>query len=100
MAVPMLPGPRTRTPPPRVLASLGSALIAVSLATGSASATVIERDRAANHYEFTAWDCGYPMQVVGDDSHLFQLRADNNLDGNAFFTDNYQFRETWTAPDG
>jgi dienelactone hydrolase len=82
------------------LAAVGAALIAVTLATGSASATVIERDRAANHYEFTAWDCGYPMEVVGDDSHLFQVRADSNLDGNAFFTDNYQFRETWTAPDG
>jgi dienelactone hydrolase len=91
---------RIRTRRSRGLAVLGSALIAMTLATGSASATIIERDRFTNHYEFTAWDCGYPMQVVGDESHLIQVRADNRLDGNAFFTDNYQFSETWTAADG
>jgi dienelactone hydrolase len=100
MAVNTLPIRRTRTRFLRVLAILVSALIATTMVAGTASATVIERERFTNPYEFTAWDCGYPMQVVGVESHLIQVRADKRLDGNAFFTDNYQFRETWTAADG
>ena len=90
--------PRTRRL--RALAAFTSALMALITVAGSASATIIDRQRFTEHYEFTAWDCGYPMQVVGDDAHLIQVRADNRLDGNAFLTDNYQFRETWTAADG
>jgi len=91
---------RVRTRRFRGLAVLGSTLIAMTLVVGSASATIIERERFTEPYEFVSWDCGYEMQVAGVDSHLFQVRADKKLEGNVFVTDNYQFSETWTAADG
>src|SRR5688572_21148149 len=100
MAANTIPNRRLRTRRFRALAVIGSMLIAMTLVAGSASATIIERERFTNPYEFTAWDCGYPMQVVGEDSHLIIGRADKKLDGNALFTDNFEFRETWTAADG
>ena len=96
----ILPIRRPRTRFLRGMAVLSSALIALTMVAGSASATIIERERFTENYEFDAWDCGYVMHVVGAGSHLIQLRADKKLDGNALFTDNYQVRETWTAADG
>src|SRR6188474_3689271 len=90
-------GVRTRH---RGLAVLGSALIALTVVAGSASATIDSRERFAQDYQFVAWDCGYPMQVSGTESHLYQVRVDKKLDGNFLFTDNYRAEETWTAPDG
>ena len=84
----------------RGLAVAGSALLALTMAAGSTSATITFRDRSSQDYEFDAWDCGYTMHVVGTQSHLVQERADKKLDGNTFFTDNYEVRETWTAADG
>src|SRR5215210_763548 len=72
----------------------------MTMVAGPASATIIERERFTENYEFTAWDCGYEMAVVGSASHQIQLRADKKLDGNALFSDNYSVRETWTAADG
>jgi predicted esterase len=92
---------RTRTRPrrPRGLAVVGSVLIAMTLVTGSASATIVERSRLTQPYEFDNWDCGYELHITGVSTDQVQVRADKKLD-NAFFTDNYQFRETWTGPDG
>ena len=74
----------------RWLGLTAAIVITMTLTAGSASATVVERERVfKNPYEFTAWDCGYPMQVVGVETHLIHVRADNRLDGNFFFTDNY-----------
>jgi dienelactone hydrolase len=84
----------------RALGAFGSALIAMTFVAGSASATIVERDRFTNPYEFDAWDCGYLMHVAGVESHKVQVRADKKLDGNVLFTDNYEWRETWTAADG
>jgi predicted esterase len=91
-------GRRTRH---RGLAVLGSALIALSLAVGSASATV-DRDPPVvdEPYAFDAWDCGYLMRVEGVQSHRVHVRTDQRVDDNFFFTDNYAWRETWTAEDG
>jgi dienelactone hydrolase len=100
MATNLVPIRRTRPRAVRGSAILGSALIALTMVAGSASATILERDRFTQEYEFDAWDCGYAMHVVGSESHLIQLRADKKLDGNAFFTDNYQVKQTWTAGDG
>ena len=100
MAANMFPIRPTRTRRLRGLAVLGSALIALTMVAGPASATIVERERFTQDYEFDAWDCGYEMHVVGVESHLFQVRADKKLDGNVFFTDNYQIEETWTAADG
>jgi dienelactone hydrolase len=100
MATNLVPIRRTRTRAVRGSAILGSALIALTMVAGSASATILERDRFTQEYEFDAWDCGYAMHVVGSESHLIQLRADKKLDGNAFFTDNYEVEQTWTAGDG
>ena len=100
MAANTVPIRRPRTRRLRALASFGSALIAMTFAAGSASATIIERSRFTQPYEFDSWDCGYVMHVAGVQTHLFQVRADKKLDGNVFFTDNYEIRETWTAADG
>ena len=73
----------------------------MTLTAGSASATVVERERVLkNPYEFTAWDCGYPMQVVGVETHMIHVRANSRLEDNFLFTNNYAWRETWTAADG
>jgi dienelactone hydrolase len=85
----------------RLLGLFGPTLIVMTLTAGSASATVVERERVfKNPYEFTAWDCGYPMQVTGVDTHFIHLRQDRKNDNIAFFTNNYSWRETWTAADG
>jgi dienelactone hydrolase len=100
MVADTLPIRRTRTRRFRGLAVIGSALIAMTLVAGSASATIIERERFTEDYEFDTWECGYEMHVVGVESHLVQVRADKKIDGNVFVTDNYEARETWTAADG
>ena len=40
------------------------------------------------------------MKVVGVESHKVQVRADKKLEGIVFVTDNYDFKEAWTAADG
>ena len=85
----------------RWLGLTAAIVITMTLTGGSASATVVERERVfKNPYEFVAWDCGYPMQVVGVETHLIHVRADRRVDDNFFFTNNYAWRETWTAADG
>ena len=91
---------RARSRRLRGLAVIGSALIAMTLVAGSASAANVERERFTADYEFDNWMCGYEMRVAGVETHLLQWRTDKKLDGNVFFTNNYAFRETWTAADG
>ena len=97
MAANMFPIRRTGTRRLRGLAVFGSALIALTMVAAPASATIIERERFTQDFEFDTWECGYEMHVVGVESHLIQVRADKKLDGNVFFTDNYQVEATWTA---
>ncbi|MEA2605752.1 MAG: hypothetical protein QOI00_509, partial [Chloroflexota bacterium] len=82
---------------PAVLVAM---LAALTWGAGSASATLGDRFSFTNPYEYVNWDCGYPMQVVGVESHLVLIRVDKKLDGNVFVTDNYAFKETWTGSDG
>ena len=84
----------------RALGVLGSALIAVTLATGSASATIVDRSNSSEPYEFTSWDCGYPMQVEGVVSDRIQVRADKKNADIVYVTTHHEFKETWTAADG
>jgi len=85
----------------RWLGLLGATLIVMTLTASSVSATVVDRERVFRApYEFTAWDCGYPMQVVGVDTHFIHVRLDPRNADIAFFTINYSWRETWTAADG
>ncbi len=85
----------------RWLGLTAAIVITMTLTAGSASATVVERERVfKNPYEFTAWDCGYPMQVVGVETHMIHVRANSRLEDNVLFTNNYAWRETWTAADG
>ena len=100
MASSRFPSRRMRTGRMRALAVLGSALLAVTLATGSASATIVDRGTSGDHYEFTSWDCGYPMQVEGDYSNEFQVRADSKNADIVYVTTRNAFKETWTAGDG
>ena len=76
--------------------------IAVALIAGStpASATIVERYRSSESYDDVRWDCGYAMRVVGVETHKVQVRADKKVDGIVYITDNYDFREVWTAADG
>src|SRR4029453_13109507 len=85
----------------RWLGFLGATLIAMTLTVGSASATIVERERVFNNpYEFVAWDCGYPMQVLCIETDLIQVRQDRRADDIFLFRNNYSWRETWTAADG
>jgi len=84
----------------RVLGCFVAALVAMTWSIATASATVIEHNAFTRPYDYVFWDCGYAMSVAGTESHVVQIRADKKLDGNVFVTDNYEFEETWTAPDG
>jgi hypothetical protein len=85
----------------RWLGLTAAVVITMTLTAASASATIVQRERVFdNPYAFVAWDCGYPMQVVGVETHLIHVRADRRVDDNYFFTNNYAWRETWTAADG
>jgi len=100
MASNRIPLTRTRTRRLRALGVLGSALIALTLATGPASATIVDRHNESGPYEFTAWDCGYPMQVAGAFSDDIQVRVDTKNADIAYVTNRHSFKETWTAADG
>ena len=74
--------------------------MALSLSSVPVSATIVERNRFTEPYEFVAGFCGYPMTVKGVETHKVLVRADRKVDGLVYFTDNYAFQETWTAADG
>ena len=84
----------------RWLSSFVAVLVAITCGSASAGASVVDRDRSTRSYDEVRWDCGYPMQVVGVESHKVQVRANKKLDGFVFVTDNYDVTEVWTAKDG
>jgi hypothetical protein len=84
----------------RWLGFLGAALLATTWATGSASATIVDRGSSTESYEFDSWDCGYRMHVVGVVSDAFQVRADSRNADIVYVTTRHAFAETWTADDG
>jgi hypothetical protein len=90
----------SRTRGLRVLGCIAALLVALTSASASATATIGDRFKFSNPYDFVSWDCGYPMDVAGVESHLVLVRNDKSLDGNVFVTDNYEFKETWTSADG
>ena len=63
------------------LISFVAALVAMSFGSVSASATVTDHQRFTRSYEDVRWDCGYPMSVVGVETHNVLVRADKKLDG-------------------
>ena len=91
---------RTRTNRHRWLAFLGAGLLATTWAAGSANATIVDRSTFSEPYEFTSWDCGYPMQVQGVVSDKIQVRADKKNADIVYVTTRHDFKETWTAGDG
>jgi predicted esterase len=82
------------------VASIGALMAVMTWGAAPASATIVERDRFTQPYEFVNWDCGYPLTIAGVESHLVQFRVDKKDDRIVYVTDNYEFKETWTAPDG
>jgi dienelactone hydrolase len=85
----------------RAVAAVIGALLALTVGSAPASATIVERDHVVNEpYEFVAGNCGYPMQVTGESRHTFRIRADAKDDRIVYVTETYAFRETWTAADG
>ena len=91
---------RTRTRRISWLAVFVAVLVAMTWVGTPASATNVERDTYTQPYDYVSWDCGYAMRVVGVESHKVEVRTDNKIDGNVFVTDNYEFKEVWTAADG
>ena len=84
----------------RRLAPLLAMLAALTWAAAPANATIVDRERFTRTYDDIRWDCGYPMRVVGVESHTIHLRPAPKAADFAFFTDNYSFKETWTTADG
>ena len=75
--------------------------MALSLGSVPVSATISERDHFVHSsYDDVRWDCGYPMEVKGETRHNFRVREDRKVDGLVYVSDNYAFKETWTAADG
>lgn len=75
-------------------------LMALTWGPAPVRATIIERDTFSQSYDFVNWDCGYPMRVVGEESHRIQVRADPKVAEIVYFTHAYKFDEVWTAADG
>ena len=94
---PLSRGARTRRGWPVCVIAVLFALIASS---APGSATIIERYRSTQTYDEVRWDCGYAMRVVGVETHKVQVRADKKVEGIAYVSDNYDFKEVWTAADG
>jgi hypothetical protein len=84
----------------RWLSFIVAVVVAFTYGSATAGASVVDREKFTNSYDEVRWDCGYPMQVVGVESHKTHVRADKKLDGNVFVTDNYNVNEVWTAADG
>jgi dienelactone hydrolase len=84
----------------RVFGCFVATLVALVWTGTSAEATIGDRYRVTNTYEFVNWDCGYPMRVTGVESDQVLVRTDKKLDGNVFVTNNFEIHETWTASDG
>jgi dienelactone hydrolase len=91
-------GARTRRL--RTLACFVAMLVAMAWGSAPASAAIIEHSKFGGPYDFVDWSCGYAISVAGVDSHNVLIRADKKADGIVFVTDNYEYRETWTGPDG
>jgi hypothetical protein len=77
-----------------------SIVMALAVGVAPTAATIIDRERFTNSYVYTNWDCGYPMTVVGVESHTVLVRLDTQSPDIVFVTDNIKVRETWTATDG
>ena len=71
-----------------------AALAAPPAAVAGAPETVTEQ------YSFESWDCGYPMQVVGELNGKFRERTDPRAEEVTLFHDNVQYSETWTNAAG
>ena len=65
-----------------------------------ASATVLEHTNFTQPYAFANWSCGYPMDVVGQESHTVVVRDDKRTDDIVYVTDVFAYDETWTNADG
>ena len=84
MAATRTPSERSRRRRIRVLAPFVAAVLALTWASAPVSATIVERNSFTQPYEFVNWDCGYPMQIAGVESHKVQIRANKALAGSVF----------------
>jgi hypothetical protein len=76
-------------------------LVALTLGSAPANAASVSHESSTTRsYDEVRWDCGYPMRVVGKESHQVTTRADKKLADVVYVTDKYEFQEVWTAPDG
>ncbi len=72
---------------------------AVALAAGvqAAGATVVESGRYAEQYTFVDEGCGFPLEVVGEVSGTYRLRAGTGKTDSAFFLrDQFSYRDVVT----
>src|SRR5262245_17505851 len=72
--------------------------IALLMAWTAAPANAVLDHHSTFPYEFTQWDCGYPIDVTGSQTEVVTYRAGRGTD--ILFTVNYAWKETWTGPDG
>ena len=78
-----------------VIGLVAAALLATSLAA-SAQATVREKERIDETWEFTE-DCGFPVDVTGSATGVFILREGKNKDDRVFpYLLQFNYYETWT----
>lgn len=84
----------------RALICVLSVLLALIAGSAPADATIIDRARSTEPYEYVNWACGYPISVDGVANHQVQVRADKKSPDIVYFTDNYDFTEVWTTTDG
>jgi dienelactone hydrolase len=80
----------------RAFACLVAALALLLAGAVPASATVLEHTHFTQPYAFVNWSCGYPMDVLGQESHTVVVRADKRTDEIVYVTDVFAYDETWT----
>ena len=90
----------SRTRRLRAMSAVIAAVLVMTMGSGAASAAGGDWTHSTNSYDFVHWDCGYPVRVVGTESHSVKTRVDKKLPGVSYVTDKFEFSEVWTAPDG
>lgn len=78
-----------------------TAIVVAAVAGGAqaAHATTVDRYSVADEYEFTNWDCGYPLTVHGTSSSRVVVRSDAK-EPFLYFSETYHRSETWTNEAG
>jgi len=86
----------------RMLGALvGAAALGLSTVVASAAtATAARPEVVSEHYDYESFDCGYPIDVIGDFTSAEVSRTRSPKEPDVFyFHGRLSFREVWTNPD-